>query len=41
MTTSGGRPPHVPGKPPNIWALHGYAVAATNVWHFQLAPDQL
>jgi ubiquinone/menaquinone biosynthesis C-methylase UbiE len=40
---------HVPGDPPNIWALHGYAVAATNaafqgnpvaiIWHFQLAPD--
>jgi hypothetical protein len=21
---------HVPGDPPNIWALHGYAVAGTN-----------
>jgi ubiquinone/menaquinone biosynthesis C-methylase UbiE len=40
-------PPHVPGKPPDIWALHGFSVAATNaafqgnpvgiVWHFQLS----
>ena len=40
-------PEHVPGEPPNIWALHPYAVAATNaawqdrpaaiVWHFQLS----
>jgi ubiquinone/menaquinone biosynthesis C-methylase UbiE len=39
-------PEHVPGEPPNIWALHPYATAATNaayretpaviVWHFQL-----
>jgi SAM-dependent methyltransferase len=39
-------PEHVPGEPPNIWALHRYAPAATNaawrgkpvtiVWHFQL-----
>ena len=39
-------PPHVPGRPPNVWALHPYAPAATNaaydgapiviVWHFQL-----
>lgn len=37
---------HVPGDPPNIWALHPFAAAATNaaykgspaviVWHFQL-----
>lgn len=44
-----GEPPpeHLPGTPPDIWALHGYCVAATNaafrdnpvaiVWHFQLA----
>ncbi len=40
-------PEHRPGRPPNIWALHPYATAATNaayhgtpiaiVWHFQLA----
>jgi ubiquinone/menaquinone biosynthesis C-methylase UbiE len=40
-------PPHVPGEPPDIWALHRYAPEATNaawadapaiiVWHFQLA----
>jgi SAM-dependent methyltransferase len=39
-------PEHVPGNPPNIWALHRFATAATNaayhgtpgviVWHFQL-----
>jgi ubiquinone/menaquinone biosynthesis C-methylase UbiE len=39
-------PPHVPGAPPNYWALHAYAPAAANaawavspvaiVWHFQL-----
>jgi ubiquinone/menaquinone biosynthesis C-methylase UbiE len=39
-------PEHVPGDPPNIWALHPFATAATNaayrgspaviVWHFQL-----
>jgi ubiquinone/menaquinone biosynthesis C-methylase UbiE len=39
-------PPHIPGDPPNIWALHPWAPAATNaayrgtpiaiVWHFQL-----
>ena len=39
-------PDHVPGEPPNIWALHRWAPAATNaaygdtpaviVWHFQL-----
>jgi ubiquinone/menaquinone biosynthesis C-methylase UbiE len=39
-------PEHVPGDPPNIWALHPFAAAATNaayegspaviVWHFQL-----
>jgi len=42
----GPAPEHVPGEPPNIWALHRFAVAATNaayrdapiviVWHFQL-----
>jgi ubiquinone/menaquinone biosynthesis C-methylase UbiE len=44
-----GEPPpeHIPGKPPDIWALHGFAVAAANaafrgnpvgiIWHFQLA----
>jgi hypothetical protein len=41
-------PEHVPGEPPNIWALHPFCVAATNaawrgnpaaiVWHFQLSP---
>jgi ubiquinone/menaquinone biosynthesis C-methylase UbiE len=39
-------PEHVPGDPPNIWALHPFATAATNaayrgspaviVWHFQI-----
>jgi len=45
-----GEPPpdHVPGAPPNIWALHAYASDATNaayrgmpivvIWHFQLGP---
>jgi ubiquinone/menaquinone biosynthesis C-methylase UbiE len=42
-------PEHVPGDPPNIWALHPFATAATNaayhgtpvaiIWHFQLSPD--
>jgi SAM-dependent methyltransferase len=42
-------PDHVPGDPPDIWALHRFAPAATNaayretpiviVWHFQLAAD--
>ena len=41
-------PPHVPGEPPYIWALHRYGTEATNaayrgmpiaiIWHFQLAP---
>jgi SAM-dependent methyltransferase len=41
-------PPHVPGEPPDIWALHQFCVAATNaafrgnpvaiIWHFQLIP---
>lgn len=41
-------PEHVPGDPPNIWALHPLAVAAANaawrgnpaaiVWHFQRDP---
>jgi ubiquinone/menaquinone biosynthesis C-methylase UbiE len=40
-------PEHVPGEPPNIWALHPFCIAATNaawrgkpaaiIWHFQLA----
>jgi ubiquinone/menaquinone biosynthesis C-methylase UbiE len=40
-------PKHVPGDPPNIWALNRYAPAATNaayqgtptaiIWHFQLS----
>jgi ubiquinone/menaquinone biosynthesis C-methylase UbiE len=40
-------PNHVPADPPNIWALHPFAAAATNaawhgnpaaiIWHFQLA----
>jgi ubiquinone/menaquinone biosynthesis C-methylase UbiE len=39
-------PDHVPGDPPNIWALHGWCPAATNaayrdspaaiIWHFRL-----
>ena len=39
-------PEHVPGAPPNIWALHRWCTAATNaayrdnpaviIWHFQL-----
>jgi ubiquinone/menaquinone biosynthesis C-methylase UbiE len=39
-------PEHIPGAPPNIWALHPWAPAATNaayranpaaiIWHFQL-----
>jgi SAM-dependent methyltransferase len=39
-------PDHVPGDPPNIWALHRWCTAATNaayrdtpaviIWHFQL-----
>lgn len=39
-------PDHVPGAPPNIWALHRWCTAATNaayrglpaaiIWHFQL-----
>jgi ubiquinone/menaquinone biosynthesis C-methylase UbiE len=42
-------PDHVPGEPPNIWALHRFAPEATNaayrgtpiviVWHFQLHGD--
>jgi ubiquinone/menaquinone biosynthesis C-methylase UbiE len=41
-------PDHVPGSPPNIWALHGFCTVATNaafdgnpigiIWHFQLSP---
>jgi SAM-dependent methyltransferase len=41
-------PAHVPGTPPDIWALHQFCVAATNaafrgnpvaiIWHFQLSP---
>jgi SAM-dependent methyltransferase len=45
--SDGGRvPDHVPGAPPNIWALHRWCTAATNaayrdtpaaiIWHFQL-----
>lgn len=40
-------PAHVPGTPPNIWALHRWCTAATNaafrdtpaaiIWHFQVA----
>jgi ubiquinone/menaquinone biosynthesis C-methylase UbiE len=40
-------PEHVPGDPPNIWALHPFCTAATNaayrgtpaaiIWHFQLS----
>jgi SAM-dependent methyltransferase len=39
-------PAHIPGEPPNIWALHPLAIEATNaawadrpaaiIWHFQL-----
>jgi hypothetical protein len=39
-------PDHVPGAPPNIWALHRWCTAAANaayrgvpaaiIWHFQL-----
>ena len=42
-------PEHIPGNPPNIWALHRYCTTATNaaykenpvaiVWHFQLPSD--
>jgi SAM-dependent methyltransferase len=44
-----GEPPpaHIPGDPPDIWALHQFCVAATNaafrgnpvaiIWHFQLS----
>ena len=42
-------PEHVPEEPPNIWALHPFAPAATNaayqgtpiaiVWHFQLTEE--
>jgi ubiquinone/menaquinone biosynthesis C-methylase UbiE len=46
----GIRPPdHVPGSPPNIWALHRFCPAATNaawrgqpaaiILHFQLSPN--
>ena len=41
-------PDHVPGEPPNIWALHRWCPDATNaayrdtpiaiIWHFQLDP---
>jgi ubiquinone/menaquinone biosynthesis C-methylase UbiE len=42
-------PDHIPGNPPNIWALHRFCTAATNaayrgnpaaiIWHFQLGSD--
>ena len=42
-------PKHVPGSAPNIWALHSFAIEATNaawqgkpaaiIWHFQLSGD--
>jgi ubiquinone/menaquinone biosynthesis C-methylase UbiE len=42
-------PDHVPGEPPNTWALHRWCPAATNaayrgkassiIWHFQLGQD--
>jgi SAM-dependent methyltransferase len=46
-SSDGGQvPDHVPGAPPNIWALHRWCPAATNaayrglpiaiIWHFQL-----
>jgi ubiquinone/menaquinone biosynthesis C-methylase UbiE len=44
--TGEGFPDHVPGAPPNIWALHRWCTAATNaayrgnpaaiIWHFHL-----
>jgi SAM-dependent methyltransferase len=46
-----GAPPpeHIPGSPPNVWALHPYCFAAANaafrgnpvaiIWHFQLSVD--
>lgn len=43
--TGGAAPDHIPGAPPNIWALHRWCAAATNaayrgnpaaiIWHFQ------
>ena len=46
---SAEHPEHVPGAPPNIWALHRVAPAAANaayrdtpaaiIWHFQLAGE--
>jgi ubiquinone/menaquinone biosynthesis C-methylase UbiE len=46
---SSSPPEHVPGNPPNIWALHRFCPAATNaawrgkpvaiIWHFQLSAD--
>jgi ubiquinone/menaquinone biosynthesis C-methylase UbiE len=46
----GAQPPdHLPGSPPNIWALHRWCTDATNaayreapaaiIWHFQLSAD--
>jgi len=45
LTATGPAMVHVPDAPPNIWALHSWATAATNaayrdnpeviVWHFQ------
>jgi SAM-dependent methyltransferase len=42
-------PEHIPGDPPNVWALHPFCTAATNaafrgnpvaiIWHFQLSAD--
>ncbi len=44
-------PDHVPGAPPNIWALHRWCPAATNaayrgtpvaiIWHFQLGGSEV
>jgi ubiquinone/menaquinone biosynthesis C-methylase UbiE len=44
-------PEHVPGTPPDVWALHPFCAAATNaafrgnpvaiIWHFQLSPAPL
>jgi ubiquinone/menaquinone biosynthesis C-methylase UbiE len=48
VTDTGPPPDHAPDEAPNIWALHPYAVDATNaayrdlpaaiIWHFQLRP---
>jgi ubiquinone/menaquinone biosynthesis C-methylase UbiE len=50
ITENTTSPEQVPGDPPNIWALHPFAAAATNaaysgnpaviVWHFQLRAER-